>query len=144
MNATGTLKQLRTRGFRIGRVRREIITLFSTAKKPLSAQNIIALLEEKGIPSNKTTIYRELDFLLEQKLIHELFLTSSIRHFESSDQDHHHHLVCEACDTISPIEDHSLEKRLSTLEQQVYDSKKFNIKHHTLEFFGTCKQCQSL
>ncbi|MCR4263101.1 MAG: transcriptional repressor [Candidatus Roizmanbacteria bacterium] len=141
MKAISTIEQLRTSGFRMGRVRKEIITLFSKAVKPISAQNILDTLSQKDISANKTTVYRELDFLKEQRLIKELQLQSNVRHFESADQDHHHHLVCENCDRIIPVEDDHLEQHINDLTRRIKKSNKFTIDRHALEFFGLCQHC---
>ncbi|MBI4136458.1 transcriptional repressor [Candidatus Roizmanbacteria bacterium] len=142
MQTLSTIRQLRKDGFRIGRVRKEIITLFSQATTPVSAQNIRDSLSQRDISANKTTIYRELDFLKEQRLITELQLQSNVRHFESADQDHHHHLVCESCEQIIPIEDNHLEQQIHDLTRRIKKSDQFTIDRHALEFFGLCQNCQ--
>ena len=136
------MQSIRENGFRIGRVKREIISLFSEAKRPVSAQDIIESLEKKMIAANKTTVYRELDFLKQHSFIKELHLQPNIPHFESADQDHHHHLVCENCNSIQPVSNSDLEARMSTIKQSVLHTKQFKINRHALEFFGVCRQCQ--
>ncbi|KKR72638.1 MAG: hypothetical protein UU14_C0003G0001, partial [Candidatus Roizmanbacteria bacterium GW2011_GWB1_40_7] len=66
MLSISTIKRLREDGFRIGRVRKNIVELFENSTKPISAQDIVELLFHKNISANKTTVYRELDFLREK------------------------------------------------------------------------------
>ena len=62
--------------YRITPARKKIIEIFSDKTNPLSAQKVSLLLTNKNIEVNKTTIYRELDFLLKNGFITELHINS--------------------------------------------------------------------
>ena len=55
-------------------------------------------------------------------------------------QDHHHHLVCVSCNSISKVE---IGNHLEKQEKQIAKQNKFNIIHHSLEFYGYCQKCQA-
>lgn len=142
MQTGQTIIQLRTKGFRMGRVRKSIIDQFSLARKPVTAQDLINSLSQQHIPANKTTVYRELDFLTKMGFIRELYLQKNVRHFEPADQGHHHHIVCENCDHIVPVTDGKLEQKIREFARYIQQSNNFIVDRHALEFFGVCQNCQ--
>lgn len=133
------ITKLKQEGFRITAARRAIVEIFFTHKKPLTIHQITEFLEEKHIIVNKTTIYRELTFLVQYGFIHELQIASNIVYYELSDQLHHHHLICNDCGTIEDIQLQN-ERRLFTT---LLNKNNFLIQEHSLEFYGQCKNCQS-
>ena len=92
------------------------------------------------MPVNKTTIYRELAFLKKQNIILELQFDDNTKRYEIMPANHHHHIVCVRCEKV---EDVVLEKDLDAEEKVITQNKKFQILHHSLEFYGICKMCQT-
>lgn len=89
---------------------------------------------------NKSTIYRELLFLMQQGIVVEVQLRPDITHYELAGQVHHHHLVCNRCDGV---EDVVLGDDLHQLEAQIAIGKRFKVERHSLEFYGLCGKCQT-
>lgn len=137
MNFDLTISQLKDKGFRITRTRKELIVIFSSATKPLSAKEILVLLKKRGLKVNRTTIYRELRFLLNNRQILEVYIHHGETSYESSQLPHHHHLVCEGCGKIINVTN----CLVKNLESEIYKSKKFRVKTHILEFYGMCDNC---
>jgi Fur family ferric uptake transcriptional regulator len=137
MNLELTLSSLQDKGYRLTKVRTEIIKIFSYSTEPLSANEIEKKLLMAKISANKATIYRELQFLLINNYIIEVYLHPSEVSYESSELKHHHHLVCDACGTIDSVTN----CLASELEIDVYKKKGFKIKRHTLELYGMCSDC---
>jgi len=127
------------KSFRITPARRGLIQIFSETKNPLSVSEIKSLLALKGININKTTVYRELSFLLQSNLIQEVYLDARKVFYESCSLGHHHHFVCKNC---GELEDVFLGKELKDLEKKLEKEKGFKIKKHSLEFFGLCANCK--
>lgn len=125
--------------YRITPARRKILEIFSRKTKPLSALKISSLLSDDNISVNKTTIYRELDFLLKKGLVRELYINSGKKYYESSSLKHHHHLICSDCGSI---EDVFLKNDIEKEEKRLESEKNFKISNHSLEFFGLCAGCQ--
>jgi Fur family transcriptional regulator, ferric uptake regulator len=97
---------------------------------------LVEKLNIKKIKPDRSTIYRELQFLTKNNVIIKNSI-SGIDYYEIP-QDHHHHLVCMGCDSISKVEiDNHLEKQ----EKQIAKQNKFNIINHSLEFYGYCQKC---
>lgn len=141
MDSVVGISKLKEQGFRIGKGRSALLQVFETATKPLSALEIRALLSTKQVHINKTTVYRELEFLKKQDLIREVPVSSSAIYYESALQDHHHHLVCGNCSMIVEVETNELEEHITKLEDSVAKNKHFTVESHALEFFGRCANC---
>ena len=137
MNFDLTISSLQDKGNRITKVRKEIVRIFSQISKPLSASEVEEILIKSGLSVNKTTIYRELQFLLINGYLIEIYLHPKQVSYESSELRHHHHLVCDGCGEIDNVTNCLAEE----LEKDVYKKKGFMIERHTLEFYGTCASC---
>lgn len=130
--------QLRTEGHRITPIRGRILELLSQSKAPVSAPDLIESFKSSGVNVNKTTIYRELEFLLQKQLVNEVEFGDGKKRYEI-DNGHHHHIVCLNC---GKVEDVSLDADLSIEEKKIEKETGFKIKSHSLEFFGYCKDCK--
>lgn len=141
MDSAIGIARLKKQGFRLGKGRNALLFLFEAATKPLSASEILELLLKKQVNINKTTVYRELEFLKDQGLIREVPVSSNTVFYESAMQDHHHHLVCANCNSIVEVKTQELEESIDKLAKYLAKNNKFAIENHTLEFFGTCANC---
>jgi Fe2+ or Zn2+ uptake regulation protein len=130
---------IKLKGYRLTRAREGIIRVFLKSKSPLSAVDLNLKLDKADIRVNKTTIYREIDFLKTQKIIRELQFGDGKRRFELWPDNHHHHLVCLRCDTIKCIE---LKGCLEAEEKKILKENNFKTINHSLEFQGLCAKCQ--
>ncbi len=126
-------------GVRLSRTRREVLALLSEASAPLSVPMMLESLEEKGKRPNKTTVYRELEFLKRIGIVEELTLRNDIALYELAGP-HHHHLVCVDCGTVRDVSvpDESLVRE----ERRIERKEGFRIIDHSLEFLGLCGGCR--
>lgn len=113
--------------------RKNIISLFCSTPYPISAEILTAKTK-----LNKTSVYREIDFLLKEGFIKEVDFGDRIKRYELNDLGHHHHLVCLNCKNIQDI---TLEENLEEEERRIEKLKKFHVAKHNLEFFGLCNKC---
>jgi Fe2+ or Zn2+ uptake regulation protein len=137
MNLDITLSSLQDKGHRITKVRKEVVKIFSENTTPLSANQVEEKMLQVCLSVNKATIYRELQFLLANGYLVEVYLRPNEVSYESSELKHHHHLVCSTCGAI----DNVTNCLASELEDDVFKKRGFRIKQHTLEFYGTCAEC---
>jgi len=138
-NPDEIISKLKSAGYRITPVREQIVEIFINSSSPISAGDLIESFKILKIPVNKTTIYRELDFLLEKNIIKEIEFGEGKKRYELETGHHHHHLVCLNC---RKVEDVDLEVDLHDEEKKIEKETGFKVKSHSLEFFGLCKNCQ--
>lgn len=143
MKSDQILTTLRARGERLTPVRRLMIELFVQSEAPISAEDVRAALAEKKVTVNKTTVYREFEFLLTAGFIRPVYLNDQRKYYELAllDNEHHHHVVCRDCGRIEDIELGDIEKLLVPLEKRLAKKIKFADIRHSLEFFGWCGKC---
>lgn len=141
MNITDLMTSaLRTQGFKLTRNRTAILEYLSNQDKPVSAEGILEHIQEEHQSVNKTTIYRELIFLLEKNFIHEVEFGDGKKRYEIAiNRPHHHHVICRSC---RRVEDIPLEKELITQEKMIENVTDFKLTDHMLEFFGYCSNCK--
>jgi len=137
MKKDSIAKQLKIPGTRMTKARRVILTIFSKHPAPLSAIDVLENLKQQQVNVNKTTVYRELSFLVNSEVIKEIHFGDSKVRYESTDEHHHHHVICDNC---GKVDDLSLDE--SFLLKQIEKNTDFSIKRHNLEFFGICKECK--
>lgn len=131
---------LRTRGFKITKNRIAILEYMSLQKEPISADEILYHVQSEHQSLVKTTVYRELFFLLENNFIKEVEFGDGKKRYEIVlNRPHHHHIICRSC---KRVEDIPLEKELVTQEKNIENTTGFKLTEHMLEFFGVCKNCQ--
>ncbi len=139
-NSDLLLETLKERGHRMTKVRRAMLDILCRAKTPLAAAELISALNRRSLAVNKTTVYREIDFLQREKLVREVDLLDGKKRYEVlGEHDHHHHIICTSCKAIRCMEMHN---DLDALEADIFKRFRFKVTSHSLEFFGVCERCQ--
>jgi len=128
----------RERGVRLTHQRKTVLQLLCVSDKPLSAYDLLDRM--RGVVKNPTppTVYRALDFLLEQGLVHKL--ESLHAYIGCAHPDHPHasqFLICDACGEVAEVEDNAVAKSLNAAGQAIG----FRTKRPIVELLGTCAQC---
>lgn len=139
MNKESVLAGLKEKGYRLTNIRKKIIEMLAGTNVPLSIQDFIEKLERQGLTANKTTIYREIGFLMKNEIVTEIDFGDRRKRYESAHVEHHHHLVCLKC---SRVQDITLNNDLKKEEQRLSKQNNFKIIKHSLEFFGFCEKCK--
>lgn len=131
---------LRTQGHKITKNRTAILEYLSSQDKPISAEEILNHILTEHQDVHKTTIYRELFFLLEHNFIKEVEFGDGKKRYEIAlNRPHHHHIICVNC---KKVEDIPLEKELEDQEKDIETVTGYQLTSHMLEFFGLCRACQ--
>ena len=131
--------KLRARGFRMTPQRMAILHVLHHEGTHLSPTEVFARAKENLPGLTEATVYRTLEFLSENGLVHPAHMGSGHLVYEIDRQDHdHHHLICRKCGGEVQIEHASLESVYAQLEAS---SGFRNIDSH-VTFFGLCPRCQ--
>ena len=131
--------QLHARGFRMTPQRMAILHILHHEGTHLSPIEVYARAKEVLPGLTETTVYRSLEFLCENGLVHSAPLRGGHLVYEIAQQDHHH-VVCRKCGGEIQIEHATLEKVYAELEK--FSGFRFIDSHMT--FFGLCPECQKL
>jgi Fur family transcriptional regulator, ferric uptake regulator len=137
MKKDGIYNKIRASGGRITRIRKEIVQTFLDTDCLMSQTDILVSLNILKLYPNRSTIFRELLFLTKNSITVKITI-SGVDYYEIP-KDHHHHLVCLGCNSISKVE---IGNHLKKQEKQIAKQNKFNIINHSLEFYGYCRECQ--
>ncbi|SKB10116.1 Fur family transcriptional regulator [Aeromicrobium choanae] len=121
------------------RQRRAVADLMEDLDGFRSAQQIHALLEDRGDNVGLSTVYRTLQALAEADEVDALRSDDGETLYRRCSRGHHHHLVCRSCGRTVEVEGPTVEK----WADRVADENGFADVSHTLEIFGTCGSCRS-
>jgi len=121
---------------RASKIRQAIMAIFIENKKPISVPDIMLFLKDRHFSSiNKTTVYRQLKFLLDKQVITGIEIAGS-KHYQLSHQHPRGILFCTKCQNVIPLKE---EFKMPTIKNKY----NFKINHFSLLFFGLCEECQS-
>ena len=119
------------------RQRRAIATVLETFDDFRSAQEIHALLTQRGEQVGLSTVYRTLQNLADSGAIDSLRTEAGESIYRRCSTSHHHHLVCRSCGATVEVEGPAVEK----WTRSVAAAHGYSDVSHTLEIFGTCADC---
>ncbi|MDC3208645.1 transcriptional repressor [Pelagibacteraceae bacterium] len=118
-----------------------ILEYIQKNKKPVKAYSILSNVQKKGINA-PPQVYRALDKLIEIGKIHKVESQNSFVACKTSDCETPHATafsICDSCDEVSEINDPKLFKYLLDFK----DNSGIKFDGYNLEFFGTCKSCET-
>lgn len=127
------------RGARMTELRREVLGLILDASTPTGAYDLLDRLKETRHGAAPPTVYRALDFLLEQGLIHKVERLSAFVGCVAHD-DHAHaaqFLICRTCGKVTELDDHTLAHALGDAAKRLG----FIVGKATIEAEGQCAAC---
>jgi Fur family zinc uptake transcriptional regulator len=128
----------RERGLRLTPLRRQVLELILAAGGPVKAYDLLDSLKTSHHSAAPPTVYRALDFLLENHFIHRLETRNayvSCFHPEASHSGQF--LICEQCDRVTEINAPEMTQGVlkAAAEQGFQPSKE------VVEVYGTCSKC---
>lgn len=133
MNSSNTLKSI---GSRNTSARNAVLEVLTKHKKPLSIKDI---MKHSSVKANESTIYRVMNFFVEQGIAVPIFIQKDITFYELAHADDHHHIVCTSCKKVSDFHGCGIESLISKALKQNPNFKKVNA--HSIELFGVCNSC---
>jgi Fur family transcriptional regulator, zinc uptake regulator len=128
----------RERGLRLTALREQVLKLIADADRPVKAYALLEQMRDDRGPVAPPTVYRALDFLLENGFIHKL---ESINAFVGCHQPRLQHsvpfLICKRCQAAVELEDEAVTRLLVRQARALG----FEPHAHTLEVHGVCASC---
>lgn len=129
------------RGARLTPLREQVLELVWQSHKPLGAYQLMDRLAEASTRRvAPPTVYRALDFLLEQGLIHRINGLNAYVGCPSPEHRHpNHFLLCRACGVAVELESEALTRTIQANTREAG----FSLENHSLEVTGLCPDCRS-
>lgn len=132
--AEHAIQRLEQAGYRSGGSRRQVVELLAGERCAVTALEIDRRLDSVG----RASVYRTLEQLEQLHLIQRVEIGGDAAGFERLDPSgHHHHLVCEACGSLSPFASEELEEAIEAISHR----SDFAVAAHDVVLRGTCASC---
>ncbi len=96
---------------------------------------------QQEYPNLKTgiaTVYRTLALLEESQVVTSLSFGAQGKKYELGAKEHHDHLICTECGSITEFVDEEIEKRQQTITKDLG----FQMVDHSMQIYGICAICQ--
>ena len=132
----------RARGARLTAIRRDVLGALLATHRPMSAYDLIEALAPSGARRlAPVTVYRALDFLLAQGLVHRLasrnaFVACPAHHRPDESVAF---LICERCGGV----DEAASDELSGALARLAEAQGFRPRARVVELAGACAHCRA-
>ena len=84
------------------------------------------------------TVYRTLSLLEDSNMVTSLSFGAQGKKYELGAKEHHDHLICTECGSITEFVDQQIEER----QHAISDELGFKMSDHSMQIYGLCKNCQ--
>jgi Fur family zinc uptake transcriptional regulator len=123
------------RGVRLTDLRRQVLALVWRRHAPVGAYDVLAQMGRAAPP----TVYRALDFLMEQGLVHRIESLNAYVGCERPEAAHvSQFLICTTCGATAELDDAAIAGAALKRATQLG----FTIDRQTVELRGRCPQCR--
>ena len=128
-----------SRGLKLTVLRRAVLELVWGSHRPVGAYDILEELSKQRGRVAPPTVYRTLDFLLANGLVHRIeSLNAFVGCSAGPDQPHNSSfLICTDCGRAAELDDGRIEAALDAAFQE----SGFRPTRHTIEVAGCCADC---
>lgn len=130
------------RGVRLTSQRAEVLRLMAEQPGSISAYDLLDQLRVSEPQAKPPTVYRALDFLLEQGFIHRVESNNSYvmcHHFEAPAHTSVM-LVCDRCAAVTEKQAQGVEKIIASLAGEA----QFALRNSVIEAHGLCENCAAV
>ncbi|MFZ2406291.1 MAG: transcriptional repressor [Methylobacter sp.] len=137
--ALGTAEQLCVvRGVQLTPIRQQVLELIWDSHKAVKAYDLLDRIKPLQNAAKPATIYRALDFLIEQGLIHRV---ESLNAFVGcSCSGHQHEQLLLICNNCQEVEERSAPEVMQALSQEIKQAG-FIVHSKAIEIHGVCAKC---
>lgn len=127
------------RKLRFTPIRELVLKTIWQSHKPLGAYELLPVLAEEGFNSAPPTVYRALDFLQEQGLVHRIALLNAFIGCPHPDEHHQgSFLICKQCNNTVEIEAPNISDAIHSQASHLG----FQPEQQSIEILGLCPNCQ--
>jgi Fur family ferric uptake transcriptional regulator len=122
-------------------IQREVILeMLYNSDEHLTPEGLHHLIQEKHPDLNTgiATVYRTLSLLEDSEMVTSLSFGAQGKKYELGAKDHHDHIICTKCGSISEFVDEEIELR----QKKIAEELGFTMQEHSMQIYGICKTCQ--
>jgi Fur family zinc uptake transcriptional regulator len=124
---------------RLTPLRQRVLQAVWSSHKPIGAYDILGMLTKERGMTAPPTVYRALEFLLENQLIHRIESLNAFVGCTKPGRDHAWQLlICRACGRVTEISDAKLEDAIVGAASRAG----FTLQRRTVELAGLCSACR--
>lgn len=133
------LEKISSNGYKITPQRELILKIMEESNIPLTAEAITGEIRKEKPNISLATVYRNLNLMVEMRLVNKFYAGSEPALYELSDEHkHHHHMTCLNCGKVINLAICPLKKEIDDIARQY----NFMVKDHYFEIIGYCSQCK--
>ena len=132
-------------GTKLTQKRKNVLMVLLASTTPLSAYEVYDRYKaqfQESLPV--MSIYRILDFLIQEKLVHKLETAGQYMSCAHIACDHQHEtpqfLICDRCGSVKEV---GIKKSIIEELESSIRSTGFTLAHQQLELHGVCARCQT-
>lgn len=133
-------KLCRERGKRLTPIRRKVLEILLEQRRSVKAYELLEQIRGVQPGAAPPTVYRALDFLIEEGLIHRLDAVNAWSAcLDAGGEPHDLLVICTRCGTVAEFSDPALSRQLA----QKVASAGFILANHETELRGLCNACHA-
>lgn len=127
------------RGKRLTPIRRKVLEILLVQQRSVKAYELLELIRGVQQGAAPPTVYRALDFLVEEGLVHRLdAINAWTACLDAAGQPHDLLVVCTQCGAVAELSDPDLSRQLAA---KVAESG-FSLSGHETELRALCRKCR--
>lgn len=128
-----------TRKSRLTDIRKQVLKTVWSSHTPIGAYDILSRLNARGGKAAPMAVYRALDFLMENGLVHRI---ASLNAFVGCAHPGEHHagqfLICRDCGNVAELDNADVKRALA----KAVTARGFTIDSEVIEISGRCPHCR--
>lgn len=128
---------MRERGFRVTPQRQLVLDAICEGDGHTTPDEIYQRVRARTPHVNRATVYRNLDFLCEMRLVVAVQIGGQM-YYEIAGDAPHHHLICHNCNRMEQISHATVKALFDKIERE----QKFLVDMDHLALFGLCQKCR--
>jgi Fur family transcriptional regulator, zinc uptake regulator len=127
------------RGARLTELRRQVLALIWRSHAPVGAYEILGELRDGSRAAAPPTVYRALEFLIEQGLVHRIESLNAYVGCSRPEPGHvSQFLICTGCGAAAELEDRGIARAVLRRAGELG----FAVERQTIELRGRCPRCR--
>lgn len=129
-----------SRSLRFTPLRKRVLEIIAQEKRPIKAYDILDILQKEDPAAKPSTVYRTLDFLMDNGIIHKLNSSNSYAACSHPKEMHGqcYFMICEKCNTIKECCNSGL---ITEEIHNITNNNNFKTSDISIEIKGVCKNC---